>query len=109
MNKIRFTKVRDVKSPSRGNVGDAGIDFYTPVDLTLDDLVSANKDAENIVVSTEASGFGMSFRVASTTIPRVPSLPINNCVSGYPVAFFMVCPPVIIRLPSGRTIFNPKI
>lgn len=59
MNKIRFTKVRDVKSPSRGNVGDAGIDFYTPVDLTLDDLVSANKDAENIVVSTEASGFGM--------------------------------------------------
>lgn len=59
MNKIRFTKVRDVKSPSRGNVGDAGIDLYTPVDLTLDDLVSANKDAENIVVSTEASGFGM--------------------------------------------------
>ena len=59
MNKIRFTKVRDVKSPSRGNIGDAGIDFYTPVDLTLDDMVSANKDAENIVVSTEASGFGM--------------------------------------------------
>lgn len=59
MNKIRFTKVRDVKSPSRGNVGDAGIDFYTPVDLTMDDLVSANKDAENIVVSTEAAGIGM--------------------------------------------------
>lgn len=59
MNKIRFTKVRDVKSPSRGNVGDAGIDFYTPVNLTLDDLVSANKNAENIVVSTEASGYGM--------------------------------------------------
>lgn len=59
MNKLRFTKVRDVKSPSRGNVGDAGIDFYTPVNLTLDDLVSANKNAENIVVSTEAAAIGM--------------------------------------------------
>ena len=60
MNKIRFTKVRDVKSPCRSNVGDAGIDFYTPVDLTINDLVSANKDVENTVVSTEApSGFGI--------------------------------------------------
>lgn len=59
MNKIRFTKVRDVKSPSRGNVGDAGIDFYTPVDLTLDDLISANKDVEFISVSTESSFSGM--------------------------------------------------
>lgn len=59
MNRLRFTKVRDVKSPSRGNTGDAGIDFYTPVDLTIENLVSANKDAENIVVSTEAAGIGM--------------------------------------------------
>ena len=58
MNKIRFTKVRDVKSPSRGNVGDAGIDFYTPVDLTLEDLVSVNKDVEFISVSTESSFSG---------------------------------------------------
>ena len=28
-NKIRFTKIRDVKSPSRRN-GDAGSDFYVP-------------------------------------------------------------------------------
>lgn len=28
-NKIRFTKIRDVKSPSR-NQGDAGSDFYVP-------------------------------------------------------------------------------
>ena len=58
MNKIRFTKVRDVKSPSRGNVGDAGIDFYTPVNLTLDDLVSANKNAENIAVSFKLADVG---------------------------------------------------
>lgn len=60
MNKIRFTKVRDVKSPCRSNVGDAGIDFYTPVDLTINDLVSANKGVENTIVSTkEYSGFGI--------------------------------------------------
>lgn len=42
MNKFRFIKVRDVKSPSRGNEGDAGLDFYIPEDLTLQDLVKAN-------------------------------------------------------------------
>ena len=42
MNKFRFIKVRDVKSPSRGNKGDAGLDFYIPEDLTLQDLVKAN-------------------------------------------------------------------
>ena len=42
MNKFRFIKGRDVKSPSRGNKGDAGLDFYIPEDLTLQDLVKAN-------------------------------------------------------------------
>lgn len=30
MEQLRFTKVRPVKSPTRANEGDAGIDFYTP-------------------------------------------------------------------------------
>ena len=42
MNKLRFTKVREVPSPSRGNAGDAGLDFYITEDLTLQDLVKAN-------------------------------------------------------------------
>lgn len=42
MNRLRFIKVRDVKSPSRGNEGDAGLDFYVPEDLTIQDLVEAN-------------------------------------------------------------------
>lgn len=33
MNRFRFIKVRNVKSPSRGNAGDAGLDFYVPTDL----------------------------------------------------------------------------
>ena len=30
---IKFTKVRDVKSPCRANPGDAGIDIYVPSDF----------------------------------------------------------------------------
>ena len=59
MNRFRFTKVRNVPSPKRGNAGDAGIDFYTPVDLTIEDMVKANKNVENIVVSTKVSGYGV--------------------------------------------------
>ena len=34
MNKtLRFSKVRDVKSPQRGTAGSAGIDFFVPNDL----------------------------------------------------------------------------
>ena len=33
MNRFRFIKVRDVKTPSRGNAGDAGLDFYIPRNL----------------------------------------------------------------------------
>lgn len=28
--KIQFTKIRDVKSPNRANLNDAGMDFYIP-------------------------------------------------------------------------------
>lgn len=45
MNRFRFIKVRDVESPSRGNEGDAGLDFYIPRNLTMQDMVSANPKA----------------------------------------------------------------
>lgn len=38
MNRIRFTRVRDVKTPSRANSGDAGLDFYFPFDLKRDQI-----------------------------------------------------------------------
>lgn len=43
MNRLRFMKVREVATPNRGNVGDAGLDFYVPEDLTFDQLVKANE------------------------------------------------------------------
>lgn len=39
MNRFRFIKVRDVKTPSRGNIGDAGLDFYIPRNLTPDQIM----------------------------------------------------------------------
>lgn len=40
--RFRFTKVRNVKSPTRENEGDAGLDFYIPEDLILSDLLKCN-------------------------------------------------------------------
>ena len=52
-NKIRFTKIRDVKSPSR-NYGDAGSDFYVPEysEEFVKDLLEKNKN-NNIEINKE--------------------------------------------------------
>lgn len=44
MNRFRFIKVRKVKAPHRGNQGDAGIDFFIPIDFQLEDLQKANEN-----------------------------------------------------------------
>lgn len=49
--KFRFTKVREVKSPTRHNEGDAGLDFYVPTDLTIGDLLQANTDPTAFSIS----------------------------------------------------------
>ena len=44
--KIQFTKIRDVKSPNRANLNDAGMDFYIPnySEEFLNDLKEKNKE-----------------------------------------------------------------
>ena len=39
---FKFVRVRDVHVPTRANQGDAGIDFYVPKDLTVEDLIKCN-------------------------------------------------------------------
>ena len=39
---FKFVRVRDVHVPTRANQGDAGMDFYVPNDLTVDDLIKCN-------------------------------------------------------------------
>lgn len=49
MNRFRFIKVRDVKTPSRGNAGDAGLDFYIPENIPHHELlaIEANRTPKN--------------------------------------------------------------
>ena len=43
--KIRYTKVREVKSPVRGHAADAGFDLFVPTDLLVDSLSFSVNDA----------------------------------------------------------------
>ena len=48
MNRIRFTKVREVRSPLRSHSGDAGLDFYIPSHLTLSDMKVCNPELKQV-------------------------------------------------------------
>ena len=53
-------------------------------------------------------GSGISFKVASTMIARVPSLPTRSCVRSYPATPFQLRWPVLISSPVGSTAFRPS-
>ena len=42
MSTLKFLKIRNVKSPARAHAKDAGIDFYVPEDLTVQNMQTAN-------------------------------------------------------------------
>lgn len=46
MEKLLFTKVREVKSPNRANSGDAGIDFYIPY-LTVEEILQVGESGNS--------------------------------------------------------------
>lgn len=48
---MKFTKVRDVKSPSRANAGDAGVDFYIP--KYSKEIIEELSDINGVVVDTQ--------------------------------------------------------
>ena len=52
---FKFVRVRDVHVPTRANQGDAGIDFYVPNDLTVDDLIKCNTNTYLSICSIYAN------------------------------------------------------
>lgn len=81
MERIRFTKVRDVYSPTRNNEGDAGIDFYIPSDLTLSILSEKNPHInfgdnaalrDNVALSL-SNGLVRDIWIAPNTRINIPS------------------------------------
>lgn len=54
MNRFRFIKVREVVSPNRANSNDAGLDFYVPTNLRVDDIDAINGyDPDGYIISTD--------------------------------------------------------
>lgn len=52
LQRVLFTKVRDVKSPIRANKHDAGIDFYIPVidEKLINDIKDKNPDFSTYII-----------------------------------------------------------
>ena len=61
MERIRFIKVREVHSPTRNNVGDAGIDFYIPEDLKLADIEEKNPHIQVSEVANIENNVSLSY------------------------------------------------
>lgn len=53
---FKFIRVRDVHVPTRANQGDAGIDFYVPNDLTVNDIIECNKNTP--IINFDMAGIG---------------------------------------------------
>lgn len=70
MERIRYTRVRNVRRPERGHFGDAGLDFYLPQDLTKEDLenLPGNYDLKYILDSDDR------YLVAVTLAPHTRAL-----------------------------------
>lgn len=69
MNKLRFTRIRDVKTPSRGNEGDAGLDFYMPIDL-LEEQVKSSSPVE---FETDKMGYITQISIPAHVRVLIPS------------------------------------
>jgi dUTPase len=80
MSTIKFTKIRDVKTPSRSNPTDAGIDFFVPkfTEQFKQDLLNKNPFLkENIPIYNEhfdtSSGLNKSFYLLPNERVLIPS------------------------------------
>lgn len=73
MSRLRFTKVREVKSPNRAHPGDAGLDFYIPRDLHTDDLRDKNPDGHLVQYVLNTDNTIKSIRIQPHGRVLIPS------------------------------------
>ena len=48
--RLRFALSREVQLPKRAGANEAGIDFFIPKNLTVDDIMKANKDVPDVTI-----------------------------------------------------------
>ena len=103
---IRYTRVRKVKPLARANSGDAGLDFFFPEDLTVNQLLE--KQAEQVL-----NTYGLEFTVGKDTWAHgwVHDLGQNDPIYLYdqPIDAVTIRPHARILIPSGiRVLLEPK-
>lgn len=103
---IRYTRVRKVKPLVRANSGDAGLDFFFPEDLTVNQLLE--KQAEQVL-----NTYGLEFTVGKDTWAHgwVHGLGQNDPLYLYdqPIDAVTIRPHARILIPSGiRVLLEPK-
>lgn len=99
---IRYTRVRKVKPLVRANSGDAGLDFFFPEDLTVNQLLE--KQAEQVL-----NTYGLEFTVGKDTWAH--GLGQNDPLYLYdqPIDAVTIRPHARILIPSGiRVLLEPK-
>ena len=86
---FKFVRVRDVHVPTRANQGDAGIDFYVPNDLTVDDLITCN-------TNTYVGNWGITDNI------KVPSNEVYGLINEEDDLFsILIGPHATCVIPSG--------
>lgn len=103
---IRYTRVRKVKPLAWANSGDAGLDFFFPEDLTVNQLLE--KQAEQVL-----NTYGLEFTVGKDTWAHgwVHGLGQNDPLYLYdqPIDAVTIRPHARILIPSGiRVLLEPK-
>ena len=94
---FKFVRVRDVHVPTRANQGDAGMDFYVPNDLTVDDLIKCN-------TTTYVGSCGITDHI------KVPSNEVYGLINEEDDLFsILIGPHATCVIPSGiRGILEPE-
>lgn len=98
-NRIRFTRVREVASPTRNNSTDAGIDFYVPTDLTIEDILSIPSNEQLNLANFNRGD------VPNSTNPMNPVLPHMKDK----LEDIILLPGERVLIPSGiKVLIEPK-
>lgn len=88
MEKLKYCKVREVKSIARAHADDAGIDFYIPTDLTKDIFNSKCDVTKDYVYTTEENGYIKDITLHPGESVLIPSGIHVKIPHGYALIYF---------------------
>lgn len=114
MNKpsLRYTRVRKVRPLVRANAGDAGLDFFVPVDLTVKDLTYCQADSVIQTYGLEVETPKHKWVVGNKKmeIKGIPYLvPLDPVIYGETVIAIRVRAHARVLIPSGiRVLLEPR-